>query len=135
MADIAKGHVSIIITMKAPTEEGAEVCRNFLEGHREMMETKSHRSGDFELIKYFSSEGPEYIDEGESQLEWYEGRYPKKTGRTIFVVTEIYKKKEGLFNHFIESKELADAGKSIMELHNIEYSQICMTEVKHTLWN
>ena len=32
-----------------------------------MMETKSHRSGDFELIKYFSSEGPEYIDEGESQ--------------------------------------------------------------------
>ena len=44
--------------MKAPTEEGAEVCRNFLEGHREMMETKSHRSGDFELIKYFSSEGP-----------------------------------------------------------------------------
>ena len=51
-----------------PSEEGAEVCRNFLEGHREMMETKSHRSGDFELIKYFSSEGPEYIDEGESQL-------------------------------------------------------------------
>ena len=43
-----------------------------------MMETKSHRSGDFELIKYFSSEGPEYIDEGESQLEWYEGDTPKR---------------------------------------------------------
>ena len=52
MTDITKGNVSIIMTMKAPTEEGAEVCRNFLEGHCEMMETKSHRNGDFELIKY-----------------------------------------------------------------------------------
>ena len=59
-----------------------------------MMETKSHRNGDFELIKYYSSEGPEYLDEGENQLAWHEGRYPKKTGRTIFVITEIYKKKK-----------------------------------------
>jgi len=135
MTDITKGNVSFIMTMIAPTEEAAEVCRNFLEGHREMMETKSHRNGDFELIKYYSSEGPEYLDEGENQLDWHEGRYPKKTGRTIFVITEIYKKKEGLFNHFMESKELADAGKSIMKLHNIEYNQISMTEVKHSLWD
>ena len=78
MADIAKGNVSIIMTMKAPTEEGAEVCRNFLEGHCEMMETKSHRNGDFELIKYCPSEGPEYLDEGENQLAWHEGKNPKK---------------------------------------------------------
>ena len=45
MTDITKGNVSIIMTMKAPTEEGADVCRNFLEGHREMMETKSHLNG------------------------------------------------------------------------------------------
>ena len=135
MTDITKGNVSIIITMKAPTEEGADACRNFLEGHCNMMETKSHRNGDFEFIKYYSSEGPEYLDEGENQLAWYGGRYRKKTGRTIFVITEIYKKKEGLFNHFIESKELANAGASIMELNIIEYNQISMTKVKHSLWD
>tara|TARA_B100001989_G_C24438123_1_gene412521 strand:- start:281 stop:553 length:273 start_codon:yes stop_codon:yes gene_type:complete len=81
MADIIKGNVTIFITMKAPTEEATLVCRNFLEGHHEMMETESYRNGDYELIKYFSSEGPEYADDIEHQLEWYEGRYPKKTGR------------------------------------------------------
>ncbi len=51
------------------------------------------------------------------------GDIPKRLVGTVFVVTEIFKKKEGLFNHFIESKELADVGKSIMDLHNIEYNQ------------
>ena len=87
MANALVGKKISSITFIAPYKYAAEAMRDFLDGHREWMETKSYKEGPLKLLHYTFAEGPEY-EEGQA-ISWAQGKYPKKTGRTKFQLNEL----------------------------------------------
>ena len=137
MADGLAGKKSCTWTWICPTEEGAEAIRDMFQNHRIFMEQKSQREGELELITYFVSEAPEYSHEPEEFDKWFDGKYPKKTGRTCFVLTEIYETEAGLHHHHIESAVFArdSAFKEMFEMHNIELRTFQQMDIFQSLWD
>ena len=60
------------------------------------------------LVNYYVSEAPEYSDKKEAFVKWFSSEYPEKTGRTVFVLNEIYEMAKGLHHHYIEAAPTSD---------------------------
>ena len=85
------GKASVTFVFVVPTQEGVEAEKTFFEGYANFMEIKSHQHGPLKLIHYYISEGPKRV----SNDEFFGGKWPEKTGRTIFTLNEIYDTVEG----------------------------------------
>ena len=118
MANALVGKKISSITFIAPDEYAAEAMRDFLDGHREWMETKSYKEGPLKLLHYTFAEGPEY-EEGQA-ISWAQGKYPKKTGRTIFQLYELYESEEAVHHHWIDAAEFGPVLMQTVEEHKIE---------------
>ena len=117
MANELKGKSTASITWIAPNESAVEALRIFFEGHYEFMKNKSYREGPLKLVQYVVSESPEY----EGFSEFFDGQYPKKTGRTIFNLFEVYETEDGLHHHWIETKEIAEELWSMVQTYDLEW--------------
>ena len=136
MADALVGKKSVTWVWICPTEEGADAVREMMQNHRVFMEQKSHQEGELELLTYFVSEAPEYSHEPEEFDKWYDGKFPKKTGRTCFVLTEIYETEAGLHHHYIESSVFGrdPSFQETFAMHNIEVITFNQMNIFQSLW-
>ena len=137
MPDSLAGKKSVTWTWTCPTEEGADAIREMLQSHRLFMEQKSHKEGKLKLISYFVSEAPEYSHEPEEFDKWFDAKYPKKTGRTCFVLTEIYETEAGIHHHHVESAVFArdDTFIEMMKMHQIELRTFQQMDIFQSLWD
>ena len=124
MANELKGKSTASITWIAPNEKAVEALRIFFEGHYEFMKNKSYREGPLKLVQYVVSESPEYA----GLSEFFDGKYPKKTGGTIFNLFEVYETEDGLHHHWIETKEIAEELWSMVQTYNLEW--VCFNQMK-----
>jgi len=83
------------------------------------------------LIHYYISEGPEWVRDE----EFWEGKWPEKTGRTVFTLNEIYETEEGLIHHYLESAEFIPEFFEIITTHKIELKMCNQLKVIHSLWD
>ena len=132
MADAWVGKATVTFVFNALTNQGAKALGTFFEGHANFMGIKSHRHGPLELIHYYISEGPEWVSNGDE--EFMKGKWPGKTGRTIFTLNEIYKTEEGLHHHYIESADFIPELTELMAAHNISLQTFNQLKVIHSLW-
>ena len=88
------------------------------------MKNKSYREGSVKLVQYVVSESPEYA----GFSEFFDEKYPKKTGRTIFNLFEVYETEDGLNHHWIETKEIAEELWSMVQTYNLEW--VCFNQMK-----
>ena len=131
MANALKGKTTVSITWIAPTKEGVDALNIFFDGHYEFMETKSYREGPLKLIQYVIFESPEY----DGMDEFFEGKFPNKTGGTIFNLFEIYETENGLHHHWIETAPFAEVLDEMIETHNIEIFCFNQMKVRQSLWD
>ncbi len=131
MANGLVGKVSVTFLFIAPTEGAAEAVRLFFDGHANFMGLKSHEHGPLKLIQYYVSEGPEWVDD----TPFFEGKWPEKTGRTIFTLNEVYETEDGLFHHHLESAELMPEVIEMLTTYNIELKMFNQLKVIHSLWD
>ena len=122
---------SVTFIFWVPTQEGVEAVRLFFEGHANFMGIKSHQHGPLKLIHYYISEGPEWVRDE----EFWEGKWPEKTGRTVFTLNEIYETEEGLIHHYLESAEFIPEFSEIITTHKIELKMCNQLKVIHSLWD
>ena len=131
MTNALVGKATVSITCIAPTENAAETMREFFKDHMEFMRAKSHQEGPLKLLMYSISESPEWKE----NTSWTEGKYPEKTGRTVFNLYEIYDNEEGLHHHWIESAEYLPVFTQLAEVHQIEWLIFNQMKVTQSLWD
>ena len=131
MTNALVGKATVSITCIAPTENAAETMREFFKDHMEFMKAKSHQEGPLKLLMYSISESPEQKE----NTSWTEGKYPEKTGRTVFNLYEIYDNEEGLHHHWIESAEYLPVFTQLAEVHQIEWLIFNQMKVTQSLWD
>ena len=131
MSDSLVGKSTVNIVWIADDQPAAEAMRSFFELHLEFMKNKSKRDGPLKLIQYSISESPEWggFD------EFLEGKFPPKTGRTIFSLFEIYETEDGLHDHYIESKVFGDELLNISKDFKIEMLHFNQMKVIQSLWD
>ena len=137
MANALKGKSTVFMTFIAPNSEAAETLRMFFENHYEFMKEKSHKEGPLKLINYYISESPEWLNDGPysaGPAPFFEGKFPEKTGRIVFVLHEIYENEDGLHHHYIESKDFAPEFDNMLSTYNIEYKEFNQMKVIQSLW-
>ena len=101
------------------------------------MKEKSHKEGPLKLINYYISESPEWLNDGPytaGPAPFFEGKFPEKTGRIVFVLHEIYENEDGLHYHCIESKDFAPEFDNMLSTYNIEFKEFNQMKVIHSLW-
>ena len=135
MANALVGKRSVTWTFVAPDDEAAEVLRTFFDGHMDFMKEKCKQVGDEKLIIYYVSEAPEYSDKNKQFLKWFSGKYPKKTGRIVFTLNEIYEKEDGLHHHYIESEPFREATMDIINEWKIELTTYNQMIIRQSLWD
>ena len=116
MSDALAGNRISTITHIAPNINAAEAMRDYLDSHKEFMAAKCYRNGTLKLIHYFFSEGPEY----EENWIWLEGKYTKKTGRTIFLLYHMYETEVGVHLHWFEISKFLTVLSEMIKTFNIE---------------
>ena len=117
--------------MNCADPDGVDALRNFFDNHANFMGVKSYQHGPLRLIHYFISEGPEWVDHDPI----FKGKYPEKTGRTVFTLTEIYETDDGLFHHCIESNDFRPEFAAIASAHKITGHSFSHLKVTHSLWD
>ena len=65
--------------------------------------------------------------------EFWKGTFPKKTGRTIFNLFEIYETEDGLHHHWIETVPMADVMNEMAETHDMEIVIFNQMKVRQSL--
>ena len=63
MANALVGKFSVTFVFIVPTEQGVEAMTTLLDGHADLMGIKSHEHGPLKLIHYYTSKGPEWVDD------------------------------------------------------------------------
>ena len=135
MTNSLVGKRSVTWTFVAPNEETAEVLRTFFDGHLDFMKVKCAKDGDKKLVSYWVSEAPEYSEEKQEFVKWFSGNYPKKTGRTVFVLNEIYEMEEGLHHHYIEAAPTSDVLGTMINSFGIELKTYNQMIIRQSLWD
>ena len=131
MANALVGKTTVKFFFICPDEKAVSALRIFFEGHMEFMQNKSHREGPLKLIQYEISEGPEWAN----LEEFYDGKFPSRTGRTIFTLSEIYETEDGLHHHWMESKEFGPVLPTLMEENNIDLQVFNQMKIIQSLWD
>ena len=135
MTNSLVGKRSVTWTFAAPDDDAADVLRTFFDGHLDFMKVKCAKDGDKKLVSYWISEAPEYSEEKEEFVKWFSGNYPQKTGRTVFVLNEIYEMAEGLHHHYIEAAPTRDVFETMINSYGIELKTYNQMIIRQSLWD
>ena len=129
MANALKRKSTVFLVFIAPNDDATPVLRSFFENHNEIMREKSHEDWPLKLVQYHVYESPEW--DGEDNMApapFFDSKFPNITGRTVFVLTEIYENENGLHHHFIESKEVMPEFNEMLSTFKIEFQ--CLNQMK-----
>ena len=138
MPNALKGKSTVFLIFIAPNNDAAVAVRGFFDSHYAFMREKSHQDGPLKLIQYSISESPEWKNDGTyaaAPAPFFEGKFPEITGRTIFVLSEIYENENGLHHHFIESKDFVSEFDSMIDTYNLEYTALNQMKIIQSLWD
>ena len=138
MAKALKGTSSVFMVFIAPNDEAAAGVRIFFENHIEFMKEKSHQQGPLKLIQSTYSESPEWQNDGPyiaGPASFFEGEFPAKTGRTVFVLSEIYENENGLHHHYVESKDFISEFDEMISTYGIEFKEFNQMKITQSLWD
>lgn len=121
-----KGKVLLNYVIMAP-EDAAEEGKRIFASHGPWMEATHHREGDKKLISYDVAITPEV----ENPMD----RHSEPTGRTCFVLTEVYETGAGVDDHFAQAQESWEDFPAFIEwLDRCEVSGIAAAPVVNSLW-
>ena len=124
------GKSTVNIVWIADDEPAADALRNFFPMHLEHM--KQHaKDGHLKLLQYSISESPEWG----GMNEFFEGKFPPKTDRTIFNLFEIYETEDGLHQHYIDGKDFGPHLVAITEDFNVEMLHFNQMKVIQSIEN
>lgn len=112
--------------MIAP-EDAAEEGRRIFASHGPWMERTHHRQGDSALLSYDVAIGPERSNPLDPGSE--------PTGRTVFVLTEVYETDAGVADHFQKANESWEDFPALGEwLARCEVSGFAAGRIVNSLW-
>lgn len=123
MANIGK--VQLIYIAVAPADL-AEEGRRLFASHAKWMRTTHYREGPKELISYNVSTAPEPLD------GWDESR--GSTGRTVFVLSEVYESKAGVEDHQRQAESWSDYSAYVAWLQKCDVRGVSSAKVEQSLW-
>lgn len=136
MANALKEKSTVILIFIAPNDEATEVLRIFFENHYEFMREKSYENGPLKLVQYYISESPEWEGEdNRAPVPFFDGKFPNKTGRTVFVLNEIYENEDGLHHHFMEFKDVMPEFNEMLSTFKIEFQCLNQMKIIQSLWD
>jgi hypothetical protein len=131
MANALQGKTLTTLTVILPNEEVAAEMMENIHGHLEFMQEKSYREGPFKLIQYFISSGPEWKESS----SFLDGKMPEKTGRVVVTLVEIYETDDGLYHHWIESKEHHQILEDLLKEVGGEIQTHSFQKIIQSLWD
>ena len=121
-----QGKVQLTYVMVAPPEEVAEGDRIF-RSHGPWMEATHHRSGEKALLSYKLSKAPELSNPLDSGSE--------PTGRTCFILSEVYETEAGVSDHFAQAAESWEDFPALGEwLQKCEVAGLPAARIANSLW-
>lgn len=121
-----QGNIQFLVLISASADQVSEGERIF-QSHAQWMEKTHHREGDKALLRYNVSQAPEVRDPMDPDSS--------PTGRTLFILSEVYETPAGLQDHWQqgqESWEDFDAFKSWLGI--VDFSMVNGAEIVHSLW-
>lgn len=121
-----QGKVQLLYVTAAPAALVEEGKRLFA-SHAKWMQATHHRSGPKALLSYNVSTAPEPAD------IWNEGN--GSTGRTLFILQEIYETKAGVEDHQRQAQEnWQDYGAYVAWLQKCEIRGVGNSTIQQSLW-
>ena len=135
MSVALKGKKSVTLTFICGDSDAVETLKVFFDSHYEFMKEKCKKDGNLKLIHYYVSEGPEYDNSPQEIAKWMDGIFPIKTGRTIFILNEVYETEDGLHDHYINSKAWIDSFNEILSSFDIEFGHFNQLDIRQSLWS
>ncbi len=121
-----QGKIQLLYIMVCPPEHADEGKRLF-ESHGPWMESTHHREGSRALLSYNVSIGPELSNPFDSDSE--------ATGRTVFILSEIYESEDGVRDHFEQAaSNWADFPALGAWLEKCDLSGVPAAPIINSLW-
>jgi hypothetical protein len=118
--------VMIAMQVIASAEGVAEGERLFA-SHAAFMAETHHREGELAMLSYNVASGPEFVDPLAPELT--------PSGRTIFLMVEIYETEAGVADHWRKGQEVwADFGVMMQWLDTCEVTILHGSKVVRSLW-
>ncbi|HXY93506.1 MAG TPA: hypothetical protein VEP49_13580 [Acidimicrobiia bacterium] len=122
----AKGKTQLLITFVATSDQVDEIDR-LVASHGAWMAKTHSRDGATGLLSYNFSKGPELTNALDPGSE--------ATGKTRYVINEIYESPAGIENHWQESqKSWSDFATIVEILGNCEVETLHCGEITESLW-
>lgn len=121
-----KGKVLLNYVILAPAD-AAEEGRRIFASHGPWMEATHHRSGDKALVSYDVAIAPELSNPFDPDSA--------PTGRTCFVLTEVYESEAGVEDHFTQAGSSWDDFPALGEwLQRCELYGVPAAPIVNSLW-
>ena len=119
------GKVQLTFIINAPEDQVAEGDRIFA-AHAAWMAETHHREGEKALYVYNVSKAPVLSNPMDITSE--------PTGRTNFVLMEIYESEAGVADHYARAGDWSEFGNFGAWLGNCEVSIVSSAPIVHSLW-
>lgn len=121
-----KGKVLLNYVIVAP-EDAVEEGKRLFASHNPWMERTHHREGDKALVSYDVAIAPELSNPFDPDSE--------PTGRTVFVLTEVYETGAGVDDHFRQADESWEDFPALVEwLGRCEVRGFPVGRIVNSLW-
>ncbi len=121
-----KGRTLLNYVIVAP-EDAVEEGKRIFASHGPWMEATHPRDGDAALLSYDVAIGPELTNPLDTSSE--------PTGRTVFVLTEVYESEDGVENHFRKAGSSWQDFPALAEwLGRCELSGVAAAPIVNSLW-
>ncbi len=121
-----QGKIQLLLTIVCPPEH-ADEGRRIFESHGPWMESTHHREGNKALLSYDVSIGPELSNPMDADSE--------PTGRTVFILNEIYESEDGVRDHFEQATSTWAGFPALGQwLEHCEISGVLAAPIVNSLW-
>lgn len=121
-----RGKIQFLVLFSAAPEHVDEGKRIF-ESHARWMEKTHHREGEKALLRYNLSTAPE----SENPMD----PNAAPTGRTSFILSEVYESETGLQDHWQQAEGNWEDWDALQSwLGKVEFSMVNGAQIQHSLW-
>jgi hypothetical protein len=119
---------NIMITMMFTVDpENIEEAERIFASHAKWMEKSHHRVGDLALLQYNIAKSQEYSNPLDPTSD--------PTGNTIYTLYEVYKKPEGIADHWKQGQENWEDFGAMMEwAGKVKLNVMHGTPINYSLW-
>lgn len=120
-----RGNIQFVLIFSVPPEHVEEGNRIF-DSHAKWLERTHHKEGEKALLRYNFSAAPESENPMDPNAE--------PTGRTNFVLAEVYKSEAGLQDHWQQAEKWEDWDALQSWLEEVEFTMVNGAQIRHSLW-